>query len=250
MAENTKRNAEQTRDYRERFEFRLTVGDNIICQRYFRINNFNPLSFRSFDLPETMRVCADMIDKDLKSKTQIYLELFAPQVFESMEEAEVYFSKEENRKKHMLGEGIVIKGDEQNYFWGEEKGILPAQYKFDDGEFSNGLSDDDVVEYKFSFYDNGWNLDEHREVCSVVWEGVYPKFVRNQIDLSNKKYRYDGDDVSRLSLEQYLLYKMCEGKTDLVWRIIKEICFTCSSQDDSWYTLMEPIKKTGKTNEK
>lgn len=249
MAENNKRMFEQMKDYRERFEFVLTVGDNIICQRYFRINNFNPISLRSFDLPETIRVCADMIDKDLKEKTQVYLEMYAPRVFQSKEEMDAYFEKEENRKGMMLGEGIVIKGDETNYFWGGEKGVLPAQFKFDDGEFSNELTKDDIVQYKFSFYDNGWNMDEHKEICSVVWDGIYPKFVRNQIDLSNKKYRYD-DDTSRLSWEQYILYKMCEGKTDLVWRIIKEICFTCSSQDDKWYTLMEPNKKiTAKKNE-
>jgi hypothetical protein len=245
-----RKTAEQTRDYRERFEFRLTVGDNIICQRYFRINNFNPVSLRSFDLPETIRACADMIDKDLKEKTQVYLELYSPKVFQNREEMDEYFSNEENRKKMMLGEGIVIKGDERNYFWSGEKGPAVAEFKFDDGEFSNELSDEDIVEYKFSFYDNGWNMDEHREVCSVVWDGIYPKFVRNQIDLSNKKYRYDDDDTSRLSWEQYLLYKMCEGKSDLVWRIIKEICFTCSSQDDKWYTLMEPIKKVAKKEEK
>ena len=242
-----RKQAEQTRDYRERFEFRLTVGDNIICQRYFRINNFNPLSFRSFDLPDTMRVCADMIDKDLKSKTQTYLELFAPKVFNSMEEAEKYFENKDNRKGMMLGEGIVIRGDENNYFWGDEKGIQEAQFKFDDGEFSNGITEDDIVTYQF--YDNGKDLDQHREVCSTLWEGVYPKFVRNQIDLSNKKYRYDEDEISRLSYEQYLLFKMSEGKSDLVYKIIKEICYTCSVPDDGWYHLMEPIKKVKKVSE-
>ena len=36
----------EPKDYKERFEFELTVGNNIICQRYFRINNFNPTSLR------------------------------------------------------------------------------------------------------------------------------------------------------------------------------------------------------------
>lgn len=248
MAEN-KRMSEQMRDYRERFEFVLTVGDNIICQRYFRINNFNPISFKSYDLADTLRVCADMIDKDLKEKTHAYLELYVPRVFQSHEEMDKYFESEKNRNDMMLGEGIVIRGDETNYVWGGEKGVIPAQFKFDDGEFSNGLTESDIVEYKFSFYDNGWENEIHKEVCSVVWSGIYPKFVRNQIDLSNRKGRYDGEDTTRLSFEQYLLYKMSEGKSDLVYRIIKEICFTCSSQDDSWYHLAEPIKKNNKKNE-
>ena len=36
-----KKSAAESKDYKERFEFELTVGNNIICQRYFRINNFN-----------------------------------------------------------------------------------------------------------------------------------------------------------------------------------------------------------------
>ena len=57
-------------DYKEPYEFRLLLGDNIICQRYFKIPNFNPASLNSTELTETLRKCARMIDSDLKSKTR------------------------------------------------------------------------------------------------------------------------------------------------------------------------------------
>ena len=79
MSENQK--AFAPRNYKERFEFELTVGDNIICQRYFRINSFNEESLKSFELIEAIRRCVRTIDNDLKNKTQAYLELYAPMVF-------------------------------------------------------------------------------------------------------------------------------------------------------------------------
>jgi hypothetical protein len=38
----------------ERFEFVLYINDNIICQRYFPINNFNPNSVKSYEIKELM----------------------------------------------------------------------------------------------------------------------------------------------------------------------------------------------------
>ena len=76
----------EVRDFKERFEFKLTVGENIICQRYFKINNFNPLSLSSFELTNVMRYLADMVDTDLKDKSQVYLDIMAPMIFHTEEE--------------------------------------------------------------------------------------------------------------------------------------------------------------------
>ena len=186
----------QVKDYKERFEFKLTVGNNIIIQRYFKINNFNPRSLKSFELADAIRNCAKIIDNELKSKTQTYLEIA---------------------------------------FWGKNGQPVEAQFKFDDNDFSTALTDDDRIDYKFSFCVDG------REVCSTIWTGVYPRYIRNSIDLSNKRGRQDPDDVSRLSFEQYLDYKLVDGRTELVWGIIKDICYICSVQDNSWYTTTETI---------
>ena len=57
-----------------------------------------------------------------------------------------------------------------------------------------------------------------------------------EIDLSNKRGKFDEDEIDRLSYEQYLLYKMVEGKNDLVYGLIKTICNACSNSDNSEYT--------------
>jgi hypothetical protein len=230
MAE-VKEQFERALAYKERFEFRLTVGDDIICQRYFRIGNFNPLSLKSSELVDTIRNCADVIDRDLKSKSLIYLDLFAPRVFNSMEEFEKYIESDVNRNGLIRGEGVVIRGIKDNDFaWNGVDKLIPLDFKFEDGEFSEPLTDEDYVTYKFAFLDSG------REVCSTTWVGVYPRFVRNSIDLSNKRGKLDLNDVYRVGFEQYILYKLVEGRSDLVWRLVKDICYTCSESRDSFYT--------------
>ena len=228
----------QVKDYKERFEFKLTVGNNIIIQRYFRINNFNPRSLKSFELADVIRNCANIIDNELKSKTQTYLEIAAPMVFNTVEDMKKYFSDEKHASQMRLGNGISVKNSAHDYFWGKNGQPVESQFKFDDNEFSTALTDDDRVDYKFSFC-----VDE-REVCSVVWTGVYPRYIRNSIDLSNKRGRQDPEDVSRLSFEQYLDFKLVDGRTELVWGIIKDICYVCSIQDNNYYTVSEKIGNT------
>lgn len=228
MAENRKQSHEP-RDYKERFEFVLTTGGNIICQRYFKINNFNPISLRSYELTRALRKCVSVIDKDLKEKVHTYLSIYAPRIFQSKEEMTKFFSNENNRKSMHLGEGIVINGnDKTDFYWDGEKGV-ELGYKFDDGEFLPQNVENNKTVYKFAFKVDG------REVSAIEWEGMYPKFMRDKIDLSNKRFRFDGDDTSRLSLEQYILYQMVKGKSDLVYGLIKTICYACS-QDSKSYT--------------
>jgi hypothetical protein len=243
MAE-VKKQFEQALAFKERFEFRLTVGDDIICQRYFRIGNFNPISLKSNELMDTIRGCAEMIDNDLKSKSLIYLEIFAPRIFKTMDEFEKYIDSEKNRDSLIRGEGVVIRDEKDHDFaWNGVDKLVPLTFKFEDGEFSEPLTDDDYVTYKFAFLDYG------REVCSTTWVGVYPRFVRNSIDLSNKRGRLDADEIYRVGFEQYILYKLVEGRSDLVWKLVKEICYTCSDSDDSAYTISEEYRDeaSGKT---
>lgn len=231
MTDFKKRSSEsQTRDYRERFEFRLTVGENIICQRYFRINNFNPQSLMSFELADVMRSCAATIDEDLKMKTLAYLEIFAPMYFDNEEQMNTYFANPANAARMRPGYGIVVKGASKDYYWGKNDAPALLNFKFDDGELTAPLKDEDRVTYKFAFCVDG------REVCSTVWEGVYPKYIRNSIDLSNRKGRRDDEDVSRLNFEQYLDYKVAQGHPDLVWILIQEICDACTGTKNAYTT--------------
>ena len=242
MAE-VKKQFEQALAFKERFEFRLTVGEDIICQRYFRIGNFNPTSLRSNELVETIRNCGQTIDNDLKSKSLIYLEIFAPRIFATMDEFSKYIESEKNRETLVRGEGVVIRTEKDHDFaWNGVDALVPLDFKFEDGEFSEPLTPEDYVTYKFAFLDYG------REVCSTTWVGVYPRFVRNSIDLSNRRGKLDPEDIYRVGFEQYILYKLVEGRNDLVWRLVKDICYTCSESDDNWYTTINEYKdqETGK----
>lgn len=247
MAETARKQSGESRDYKERFEFRFTVGNNIICQRYFRINKFNPLCLASEELAHTIRWCASLIDSDLKDKTEKYLKLVAPQVFKNEEEMRKYFSVEKNRARMHLGEGIVLREPENapNYVWGKNNEPVALSEKFDTTrELVNPLTEEDTAMYKFAFCDNG------REVCSTVWEGTYPKYVRNSIDLSNKRGKISPDeDPARLSTDAYILYKLVEGKGDIVYKIIKDICYVCSSEDNSSYTTGFEFLNDGKKTE-
>lgn len=221
----------EPKDYKERFEFKLTVGDNIICQRYFKINNFNPRSIRSYELAQTIRECANRIDADLKDKTQIYMSYYAPMYFESIDEMDNYYANPENCYSMSIGDCIVVKGEPVDYLW---NGEFPqrAEKKYYDGELLKELTEDDRIMYKFAFF-----VDE-KEVCSAMWEGVYPNYVRNSIDLSNKRGRLSAEEKKFVPFEMYLLNKMVEGKSDLIWNCIKEICYVCTQSNDSdFYTV-------------
>lgn len=219
---------------KERFEFILTVNDNIICQRYFKINNFNENSLKSIELKEVIDLCVSLIDNDLKSKSRIYTWHTAPCVFSSKDEMYKWFSNPDNAKSVRFGESLYIRNDTQEYWWNGEK-IIEYDDKQNDGEFTN--LDETPVIFKFSFLDNG------NEVYSRIWDGIYyPKFVRNGVDLSNKKGKFEGDDLTRLNFESSLLNSMVSDKSDLVSTIIKEICDTCTVSSKKWYTTSETYR--------
>jgi hypothetical protein len=222
----------ESKDYKERFEFELTVGNNIICQRYFRINNFNPTSLMSYELTDAVRRCVATIDRDLKDKTHSYLEIYAPKIFNSIDEMANFVNNPYNKRYLTLGEGLVVRGDKYTDYVYTDKadGYMALGYKFDDGEITEVPIDENKATYKFAFKVDG------REACTVIWDGYYPKFVRDKIDLSNKRGKFEDDEIGRLSFEQYLLHKMVQGKSDLVFGLIKNICMACGNPDNNSYT--------------
>ena len=152
-----------------------------------------------------------------------------------------------NTKRLRGGNGIVVKDNlEHDYAWKHELdkdgnviggSVMPLTFKFDDGEFGGPLTDEDYVEYKLSFIDNGKEMNTPREVCAITWTGIYPRYIRNSIDLTNKRGRYEKVDAYTLSFDAYLSYKIFGGRPDYVYKIIKEIQSTCSNED-SWYTMV------------
>lgn len=237
--------------FKERFEFKLSFGDNIVCQRYFKIENFKPASLASYELAETIRDLAESIDKDLKEKTATYLEIVAPMCFRNEEEMNAYFSDEENCKRMRGGMGIVVKDNPKNdFFWYQnidkngnligEPEVRPLATKVEDADLYRPLRDEDRVTFKLSF------LVDEREVCSTIWDGVYPKYVRNTIDLSNKRLEMRNVNPLTVGFEQYINYNMYVGRQDLNYRIIRELQRVCSRFGQS-YTTSDTYKgKNGK----
>jgi hypothetical protein len=85
-------------------------------------------------------------------------------------------------------------------------------------------TDEEIVpnDIKFSFLDDG------NVIYSKVWDGnAYPRFIRNNIDLSNSKNRYDSNVKP---YESYLIKLLTKDREDLIPMIINEICDVCSSE--------------------
>jgi hypothetical protein len=217
-------------DFKEPYEFRLLIGDNIICQRYFKINNFNPLSLNSFELTQIIRTCANLINEDLKSKSRVYTWHMTPLVFNNEDEMKKWFSNPNNVKTVRFYETIVIKDDKTKEFaWDGEK-IIECDKKVDDGTFSTTLTDKDTLTYEFAFY------VKDKKIVSTIFDGVYPYFIRRNIDLSNSRGKFEGEDLSRLSFESYILNCLVYDRPDLIKKIVKDICYVCSMTDDKYYT--------------
>lgn len=59
--------------FKERFQFILYLNDDVICQRYFRVNGFMQESLCSKELMETMKSIVEMLKGEFESKSRIYL---------------------------------------------------------------------------------------------------------------------------------------------------------------------------------
>jgi hypothetical protein len=223
-------------DYKEPYEFRLLIGDSIICQRYFKINNFNNLSLNSLELTNTIRGCAQMIDDDLKSKSRIYTWHMSPLVFNNEDEMYAWFNNPEHEewvKKLRINENVFLRSEGlPEYTWTGEELILNEK-RIGDGTFTDELHDKDIVTYELAFYVN------EKKVVSTTFEGVYPYFIRRNIDLSNTRGKFEGDDITRLSFDSYILHTLVADRSDLIKRIVKEICYVCSVTDNDYYTLVD-----------
>jgi hypothetical protein len=56
-----------------KFEFLLTLGGNIVCQRYFNVKDHNPKTRRSMDMHYYVKEICENIEHDLKIKSSNYL---------------------------------------------------------------------------------------------------------------------------------------------------------------------------------
>lgn len=199
--------------YKERFQFLLSVNDNIICQRYFKINGFNNESLHSMELlkalgddfyetmdGEVKMGVVKMIQNDLESKSRIYMWYTTPSP-------------------------IQLTG-----FCGGEKTFLDVPSIGNEEE--NEKEEPYASTFKFSF------LVDDKPVYEFIWDGTqYPRYVRNSVDLSNSDSMYRGRDVEMLNFTQSMVRRMTIGKNDLIYKIIKQICEVTSKPfEEAKYT--------------
>ena len=210
--------------WRERHQFVLSANGNIICQRYFKVNGFNPNSLQSAELLYTFFNAVELIKKDLVSKSRIYTAITMGNTmkltgFHTGEYTDGGANKISNdaclvcndnvRGEVELSDGMVLNKEYIDY--------EPHKEEADETPF--------VLKFTYLFDD--------KPLFEDVWDGtIYPKYVRNCIDLSNSNASYKYVDPMRMSFSQQMAKSLNEGRKDLIYTIIKMFCDTLSNNVD------------------
>lgn len=188
--------------YKERFQFILSLGENIICQRYFRINGFTQDAIESVELKETLDDIVYMIQKDLESKSRVYQFYTRNEPVKLTGFYDTYAEVMANRDSATY---FTYPDDIPNTYEDTEK---PEPYEF---------------MFKFSFLMDG------NVVYERIWDGGdYPRYVRNSVDLTNSDHLYKDKNPLSLSFNVAVVRGMTIDKTDLIYTIIKSICDVAS----------------------
>lgn len=233
MTEKTIQEA-NSEQMKERFQFILTINDNIVCQRYFRINGFKNESKNSLQLVESVHKCVEMIKEDLKYKSNTYSDFTSPQVFNNKEEMAKVISKPDFSMKVPY---FVITKDEKNvYVWdGEKMAPYDGYFNLSDYITVDVEEPETKCELKFTF------MDGDKEIISEVFDGnCYQRFVRTNIDLSNSKNKYKQFINGAFNplfnqFDSSLIDEMNKGRNDLIPIIVRELCLCCSYEDKNMY---------------
>jgi len=178
-------NKEQKKDFRDmeyRFSFALTINDSesdgndiIIVKRDFNIYNIDEESLYSLELKECIDDVVNMIDRDLKSKSRVYM----------------WYNYDNN---------------------------------YSDGEFNTPMPENIQTTFKFTLF------EKSKPIISKIWSGDgYPFTVRNSVDLTNKKYKYDNIRSFEMDFTKQIAQKASADKPDLTSVIMKHISSTCAS---------------------
>ena len=128
------------------YSFELRINDNIVCQRYFKINGFREASLESNELTDTLRYCAQLIKDDLRSKSNLYYEYTAPQIFK--DEAQMREWEWWNARRYMSLEDITKElGDDTIFERKYTFTIEPCSYVILEDE-DKSLSSENLASYK------------------------------------------------------------------------------------------------------
>jgi len=196
------------------YEFLLKINDQIICQRFFDIFNYNPDCVYSQEFKDDFDNVVDMIKDDLNSKTRVYLYHVCPS-----------FADEETLNNYQ--ESGLYKSE----VWSEmDDEFKPKKLVGNEECETNTL----IFEFKVSgktVMSKSWSADE------------YPKFIRNSINICNHQYiqvspTYKIDfktaDENSMKYEHTIKKRIHIGREDLVPKIIKIFRDVCSMSSDDY----------------
>lgn len=226
--------------YKNKFQFLIWANDNVICQRYFKINGFNEDAVYTAEFADCMEGIVRSIQEDLESKSRIfmwYTDTTLPvktNGFLTEEEVEKYGS---NFFAVMVDDSITgdVEAPDGKIF---HKAYI--NYPASDNVENDRPTDGEMV-FKFSF------LIDDVPVYEKIWDGnVYPKFVRNGVDLTNVYASFDNKDMSSLNFGSAIVRHMQMGKINLISDFIRRICETLSNNyiDKYEYTKNMGVYKT------
>jgi len=189
-------------DYR--FSYVLSVsdleneqGELIICKRDFDINNFDETAARSLELKEAIDDIVNLIDRDLKSKSRVYTWCNMPISIERCPSGSV---------KLGVYHGTTKEANDVS------------------DEFKKELSEKQTITFKFTFF------DKNKAIITKIWSGdEYPFTIRNSVDLTNKKYKYENVNIQMLDFPKSVNQRASADRPDLTYIIMKHLSSVCSS---------------------
>lgn len=108
----------------------------------------------------------------------------------------------------------------------KSKSRVYTWYNYDENydvpEFSAKLPTKSQTTFKFTLFDKG------KSIISKIWSGDgYPFTVRNSVDLTNKKYKYENVKNVEMDFVRQIAQRAAADKPDLTTVIIKHISSTC-----------------------
>lgn len=217
--------------YKERFQFLLFINDDIVCQRYFKCYGYNAYAIESVEFKEECDDIVKMIQDDLASKSRVYswyttddpvkVKGFIKD-YEGLNDHDIVkLVNPAYRGDVELSDGRIVKKEYEDYpadseNWYNDKRV-PEPYEV---TFKFQVKIDDCVAYE------------------RIWDGgVYPKYVRSSVDLSNSNAAYEGKDPVSLYFTLALQRAMTVDKLDLIYHIIKRLCKVMTFRyEDNAYT--------------
>lgn len=198
----------------ERFQFILSINDDIICQRYFRINGYNRDMCNTEEFGRTLDYCVNLIKSDLDYKSFVYLSYTRNEPFKLtgyVKEAPEFSDYSAIWRSDVQGTILLSDGSE---IVKEYMNIEPES-----GEWADEPLEPWEATFKFQF------LIDDKPVYERIWDGSqYPKYVRNSVDLSNSDAAWRDREPGKLYFTTALQKHMNNGRTDLTWKIIRSIC--------------------------